>query len=147
RGWGWRPYTWATACSPIQNWTRATWANKANTTADVGMVVMKWTHPLCGSAAMSQNDFKTSEIIEPQEASPMKKLSVAGIDMAQQVFLLVVMDEQGSILSRQRLYRAQVMASIAPLSQTLIGLQACGGADDWARRFRGLGHEVKRMAP
>jgi hypothetical protein len=30
---------------------------------------MKWTRPLCGSAAMSQNDFKTSEIIEPQEAS------------------------------------------------------------------------------
>ena len=34
------------------------------------LVVMKWTRPLCGSAAMSQNDFKTSEIIEPQEASP-----------------------------------------------------------------------------
>ena len=30
---------------------------------------------------MSQNDFKTSEIIEPQEASPMKKLSVVGIDL------------------------------------------------------------------
>jgi hypothetical protein len=27
------------------------------------LVVMKWTRPLCGSAAMSQNDFKTSEII------------------------------------------------------------------------------------
>jgi hypothetical protein len=63
RGWGWRPYTWATACSPIQNWTRATWAKKANTTADVGMVVMKWTRPLCGSAVISQNDFKTSETI------------------------------------------------------------------------------------
>lgn len=25
-------------------------------------VVMKWTRPLCGSAAMRQNDFKTSEI-------------------------------------------------------------------------------------
>ena len=47
------------------------------------LVVMKWTRPLCGSAAMSQNDFKTSEIIEPQEASPMKKLSVVGIDMAE----------------------------------------------------------------
>ena len=26
-------------------------------------VVKKWTRPLCGSAAMSQNDFQTSEII------------------------------------------------------------------------------------
>ena len=27
------------------------------------LVVMKWTRPLCGSAAISQNDFKTSAII------------------------------------------------------------------------------------
>jgi len=37
-------------------------------------VVMKWTRPLCGSAAMSQNDFKTSETIQPQEASPVKPI-------------------------------------------------------------------------
>ena len=37
------------------------------------MVVMKWTRPLCGPASMSQNDFKTSETIQPQEASPMKR--------------------------------------------------------------------------
>ena len=44
---------------------------------------------------MSQNDFKTRAIIEPQEASPMKQLSVVGIDMAQQVLHLVGMDEHG----------------------------------------------------
>src|SRR5215831_8786868 len=76
---------------------------------------MKWIRPLCGSAAMSQNDFTTSEIIEPQEASPMKKLSVVGIDIAKQVFHFVGMDEQGTILVRKRLYRAQVMAFIAQL--------------------------------
>jgi hypothetical protein len=35
-------------------------------------VVMKWIRPLCGPASMSQNDFKTSKTIHPQEASPMK---------------------------------------------------------------------------
>ena len=40
----------------------------------------------------------------------MKKLSVVGIDMAKQVFPLVGMDEQGTMLVRQRLYRAQGMA-------------------------------------
>ena len=35
---------------------------------------------------MSHNEFKTSEPIEPQETSPMeKKLSLVGIDIAQQV--------------------------------------------------------------
>src|SRR5919197_6436218 len=77
----------------------------------------------------------------------MKKLSVVGIDIAKQVFHLVGMDEHGTILIRKRLYRAQVMAFIAQLSPTLIGMEACGGAHYWARRFREHGHEVKLMAP
>jgi transposase len=39
------------------------------------------------------------------------------------------------------------MAFIAQLPPTLIGMEACGGAHDWARRFREPGHEVKLMAP
>jgi transposase len=76
-----------------------------------------------------------------------KKLSVVGIDIANRVFHLVGMDEHGTILMRQRLYRAPVMAFIAQLPPTLIGMEACGGAHYWARRFREHGHEVKLMAP
>src|SRR5215472_7105152 len=132
---------------------RTTSASASLTTRCWGVVgvfrtyVMKWTRPLCGSAVISQNDFKTSEIIEPQEASPMKKLRVVGIDIAKQVFHLVGMDEHGTILVRKRLYRTQVMAFIAQLPPTLIGMEACGGAHYWARRFREHGHEVKLMAP
>jgi transposase len=77
----------------------------------------------------------------------MKKLSVLGIDMAKQVFHLVGMDAHGTIVVRKRLYRAQVMAFIAQLPPTYIGMEACGGAHYWARRFREHGHEVKLMAP
>ena len=77
----------------------------------------------------------------------MKKLSIVGIDIAKQVFHLVGMDEHGTILVRKRLYRAQVMACIAQLPPTRIGREACGGAHDWARRFREHGHAVKLMAP
>src|SRR5262245_3815762 len=111
------------------------------------MVVMKWTRPLCGSAAMSQNDFKTSEIIEPQETSPMKKLRVVGIDIAKQVLHLVGMDEHGTILVRKQLHRAQCMEFIPQLPPPLIGIEAFGDAHYWARRFREHGHEVKLMAP
>ena len=96
---------------------------------------------------MSQNDFKTSEIIEPQEASPRQKCHVVGIARAQQAFPPVGMDAHGTMLGRQRLYRAQVMAFIAQLPPTLIGMAACGGAHDWARRFREHGHEVTLRAP
>ena len=76
-----------------------------------------------------------------------QKLSVLGIDIAKQVFHLVGMDEHGTMQLRKRLYRAQVMAFIAPLPPTLIGMEACSGAHDWARRFREHDHEVKLMAP
>jgi transposase len=82
-----------------------------------------------------------------QEASPMGKLSVLGIDLAKQVFHLVGMDAHGTIVVRKRLYRAQVMVFIAQLPPTLIGMEACGGAHYWARRFREHGHDVKLMAP
>jgi transposase len=39
------------------------------------------------------------------------------------------------------------MPCIAKLPSVLIGIEACGGAHDWARRFREHGHEVKLMAP
>src|SRR2546421_12411184 len=76
-----------------------------------------------------------------------KKLRVVGIDIAKRVFHLVGMDAEGTILVRKRLYRAQVMAFIAQLPPTLIGMEACGGAHYWARRFREHGHEVRLMAP
>jgi transposase len=65
----------------------------------------------------------------------MQKLSVVGIDMAKQVFHLVGMDEHGTILVRKRLSRAQLMAFIAQLPPTLMGMEACGGAHYWARAF------------
>jgi hypothetical protein len=43
--------------------------------------------PLCGSTAMSHNEFTIRELMEPQEASPMKQeMSVLGIDLAKRVF-------------------------------------------------------------
>jgi len=50
------------------------------------------------------------------------------------------------MLVRKRLYHAQVMALSAPPPPTLIGMEACGGVHDWARRVREHGHEVKLTA-
>src|SRR5919109_1644667 len=104
--------------------------------------------PLCGSAAMSHNEFQSSEPMEPQEASPMKQeMSVLGIDIAKRVFHAVGMDDRGKIVYRKRLSRHALMPFIAKLLPLLIGIEACGGAHYWARRFREHGHEVKLMAP
>ena len=75
------------------------------------------------------------------------EMSVLGIDIAKRVFHAVGMDERGKIVLRKRLSRHDLMPFLAKLSPVRIGMEACGGAHDWARRFREHGHEVKRMAP
>jgi transposase len=57
------------------------------------------------------------------------------------------MHERGQIVLRKRLARNALMPFIAALPPVLIGLEACGGAHYWARRFREHHHAVKRMAP
>jgi transposase len=97
---------------------------------------------------MSHNDFKRGETIEPQEASPVKQtISVLGLDIAKRVFHAVGLDDTGKIVFRKPLSRHALMPFIAKLPPVLIGMEACGGAHYWARRFREHGHEVKLMAP
>src|SRR6267142_2901481 len=76
-----------------------------------------------------------------------QQLDTVAIDLAKKVFHLVGADTTGKILWRKRLTRHALMPFIAQLPPVLIGMEACGGAHDWARRFRAHGHEVKRMAP
>jgi len=86
--------------------------------------------------------------MSPQEASPMKPaMSVLGIDIAKRVFHAVGMDERGKIVLRKRLSRHDLIPFLAKLPPVLIGMEACGGAHYWARRFREHSHEVKLMAP
>jgi transposase len=75
------------------------------------------------------------------------ELSVVGIDLAMSILHLVGMDEHGKIILRQRLARGEVMPFMAKLPRGLVGMEACGGAHDWARQLRTQGHEVKLMAP
>src|SRR5215475_15965307 len=75
------------------------------------------------------------------------ELRTVAIDLAKKVFHLVGTDTLGKILWRKRLTRHALMPFIAQLPPVLIGIEACGGAHYWARRFREHGHEVKLMAP
>jgi transposase len=75
------------------------------------------------------------------------EMHVLGIAIAQHVLHAVGMDDRGNVVYRKRLSRHDLMPFLAKLPPVRIGIEACGGAHDWARRFREHGHEVKRMAP
>jgi transposase len=77
----------------------------------------------------------------------MPQVSVLGIDIAKQLFHVVGLDDAGNVVLRKRLPRGAPMCFMAQLPPVVIGMEACGGAHYWARRFREHGHTVKLMAP
>jgi transposase len=74
-------------------------------------------------------------------------ISVLGIDIAKLVFHVVGMDDAGHVVLRKRLARSELLHFIATLPPLRIGMEACGSAHYWARRFREHGHDVRLMAP
>jgi transposase len=56
---------------------------------------------------------------------------------------MVATDLHGREVTRKRLQRSQLLAYFANLPACRIGLEACGGAHDWARRLQALGHDVR----
>jgi transposase len=76
-----------------------------------------------------------------------QELHTVAIDLAKKVFHLVGADPTGKMLWRKRLPRHALVPFMAQRPPVTIGLEACGGAHDWARQWRQHGHQVKRMAP
>lgn len=74
-------------------------------------------------------------------------ITTLGIDIAKTVFHLHGTDAQGKIVLRKRLRRNQLLTFMQQLPPCRVGMEACGGAHYWARKFQEYGHAVKLMAP
>jgi transposase len=102
--------------------------------------------------APDQNGIKCAKVegVRPTtkmtEASKMNVTAI-GIDLAKNVFQVHGVDEHGKVVIRKQLRRSQMMAFFAQRTPCLVGMEACGGAHEWARRLTGLGYTVKLMAP
>lgn len=71
--------------------------------------------------------------------------TVYGVDIAKSVFQLHwVEPETGEVISKQ-IKRAGFLGHFANRAPCLIGMEACGGAQHWARRLTQMGHQVKLM--
>lgn len=75
------------------------------------------------------------------------EVTTIGIDIAKRIFQIHGVNERGKTVLKKRLMRDQVLTFIANLPKCLVGIEACGGANYWAREIIKLGHEVKLMAP
>lgn len=74
-------------------------------------------------------------------------ITTMGFDIAKNVFQLHGVDANGKTVLRKQLKRNQVPAFFANLSPCRIGLEACSGADYWARELIKLGHDARLISP
>ena len=70
-----------------------------------------------------------------------------GIDLAKRVFQLHGVNFEEKIILRKRLSRKALIEFIAKLPPCIIGMEACGTAHYWGRKFKSLGHKVKLINP
>lgn len=74
-------------------------------------------------------------------------ITTAGLDIAKSVFHLYIITKTGRLIKKKQLKRNQVLVYIAKLEPCIIVMEACGGANYWARKFISMGHEAKLIAP
>ena len=77
----------------------------------------------------------------------MSNVTTIGIDLAKNSFSVHGVDAAGVVVLRKTVSRARLMGLLIEQPPCLIGLEACSGAHEWARRLQQFGHTVKLMAP
>jgi transposase len=66
----------------------------------------------------------------------MNEITTVGIDLAKHVFAVHAVARDGRLVLRRTVSRGKLVETIARLPRSLIGLEACSGAHEWARRFQ-----------
>lgn len=73
------------------------------------------------------------------------KLTPVGIDIAKNVFQIYSLDSQTGEILNKPIKRAKLLEHFANQVPCLIGMEACGSSQHWARELMKLGHQVKLM--
>lgn len=75
----------------------------------------------------------------------MHEDKIVGVDLAKNTFQVAVMTRDGEIVANHRVRRDAVFKTVTAWSGATVGLEACNGAQYWARQFQEAGHAVRLM--
>jgi transposase len=75
----------------------------------------------------------------------MKETTTVGIDLPKSLFTVHGVERAGRTVLPKTIRREKLMELVGQLSACLIGMEACGGAHEWARKFEACGHRVGIM--
>ncbi|WP_217591060.1 IS110 family transposase [Burkholderia sp. GbtcB21] len=73
------------------------------------------------------------------------KLTPVGIDIAKSLFQVHHVDMETGEIVNKAIKRAGFLEYFANRAPCLIGMEACGGSQHWARELEKMGHQVKLM--
>lgn len=79
--------------------------------------------------------------------SAKKEIRVLGIDTGKNSFHLHGVDAKGHRVLRKHFNREKMLEFMVNLKPCLVGIEACGGSHHLARQLKGMGHDVRMMAP
>jgi transposase len=68
----------------------------------------------------------------------MNAVSTLGIDLAKNTFSVHGVHAEGVVTVRRTVSRAKLGELVARLPPCLIGMEACSGTHEWARRFSAM---------
>jgi transposase len=69
------------------------------------------------------------------------------LDLAKNVIQLHAVDRSGHKVLNKALKRREVLPFFRDLPPCEVGMEACGGAHQWARQLQALGHQVQLLPP
>lgn len=77
----------------------------------------------------------------------MSDITTIGIDLAKNVFQIHSVDAEGKTVLQKRVSRQRFLEVMKKFPNCLVGIEACGGSNYWARQLTRIGHTVKIMSP
>lgn len=80
---------------------------------------------------------------QSSEEGYLMNIRTIGIDLGKSVFHLVGLNEQGAVVVKKRLSRAQLLRFLVNTPAALVGMEACAGSHGIGRLIRDYGHDVK----
>jgi transposase len=97
---------------------------------------------VAGSANVEVHEFNITS-----EEAAMEETTTVGIDLAKSVISVHGVSAQGETVLRKSMSPARLLELMAKLPPCLVGMEACSGAHEMARRLRAMGHDARIMAP
>ncbi len=71
------------------------------------------------------------------------KITIIDLNIAKSVFHAVGVDKAGKVIKKKMLRREDLLPFLAQIEPCLIVMEACSGANYWAREFELLGHSAE----